>query len=489
MKPTKEQQAVIDLVAKSNKVKVNAVAGGGKTSVLSMVALSQQKPSLYIAFNKAMADEAKVKFPDHVMCMTAHSMAYRATGGEYGRKVNIGSQRFKLRKNLGQSSKEIVELFNIKDTMVEAGVIFTAISTAALVKRTVNNFEFSADKEITKRNIPKYETNKRIAKLESSDEFKETYYDMVVGHAKKLWDLRRDTENDIYCTHDTYLKVYQLSNPKLDYDVIYLDEAQDSNACLLDVVNNQKGKVVIVGDRYQSIYQWRGAVNAMDTIVCPESQLTHSFRYGQAVADIATLVLDGEMVVKGHPDIHTEVGYIPRFLKATKLYRTNAALMTDALDDIMSGIYVEIGINVQDFKNVLISLDALYRGDMKKVTHDTITVYTDWSDFMDYVQANDPEAKRLMTLHKKWIKDIENITILLDKYKKPKSPQYRYYTAHRSKGLEWDNVILGNDFPDAETIRSNDQERNLLYVAATRATKRLQINDTIQEMIEYEQGR
>jgi hypothetical protein len=33
---------------------------------------------------------------------------------------------------------------------------------------------------------------------------------------------------DIYMSHDGYLKIYQLSKPKLpDYDCILIDEAQD----------------------------------------------------------------------------------------------------------------------------------------------------------------------------------------------------------------------------------------------------------------------
>ena len=55
---------------------------------------------------------------------------------------------------------------------------------------------------------------------------------------------------------------------------------------------------------------------------------------------------------------------------------------------------------------------------------------------------------------------------------------YTVSTAHRSKGLEWENVALCNDFPDVFALEGDeyDDELNLLYVAATRAKKTLVIN-------------
>ena len=54
-------------------------------------------------------------------------------------------------------------------------------------------------------------------------------------------------------------------------------------------------------------------------------------------------------------------------------------------------------------------------------------------------------------------------------------------TAHKSKGMEWDNVIVGDDFP-VDTILKlphekgyNQQEINLFYVACTRAKLNIQL--------------
>ena len=65
-KPTEEQQAIIDLALKGENVVINAYAGAAKTTTCAMIAKAVVKPSLYLAFNKAMAEEAKQKMPSHV---------------------------------------------------------------------------------------------------------------------------------------------------------------------------------------------------------------------------------------------------------------------------------------------------------------------------------------------------------------------------------------------------------------------------------------
>lgn len=60
-------------------------------------------------------------------------------------------------------------------------------------------------------------------------------------------------------------------------------------------------------------------------------------------------------------------------------------------------------------------------------------------------------------------------------------------TAHRSKGLEWDTVVLNDDFNDISNplISAEDRrdELNLLYVAATRARKMLILNEIVRQVV------
>jgi hypothetical protein len=66
--PTTEQQVIIDLATEGNNLSIQAFAGASKTTSCMMIAKAIKKPSIYIAFNKSIAEEASEKFPFHVDC-------------------------------------------------------------------------------------------------------------------------------------------------------------------------------------------------------------------------------------------------------------------------------------------------------------------------------------------------------------------------------------------------------------------------------------
>jgi superfamily I DNA/RNA helicase len=79
--PTQEQQRARDAFAAGGDLAVVAGAGTGKTSTLMLMAEATSKPGLYLTFNRATADDARSRFGQNVLCRTAHSIAFRATGG------------------------------------------------------------------------------------------------------------------------------------------------------------------------------------------------------------------------------------------------------------------------------------------------------------------------------------------------------------------------------------------------------------------------
>jgi len=72
---TDEQEAIIDTVKNSNHniIKIAARAGSGKTStLLETVKSCNPKSAIYLAYNTAIAKEAKQKFPSCTNCFTIH---------------------------------------------------------------------------------------------------------------------------------------------------------------------------------------------------------------------------------------------------------------------------------------------------------------------------------------------------------------------------------------------------------------------------------
>ena len=67
--------------------------------------------------------------------------------------------------------------------------------------------------------------------------------------------------------HDFYLKMFQFTKVYLPYDVILVDEAQDTSGVMLSIIKRQEhARRIFVGDSYQQIYAFRHAVNSLDRV-------------------------------------------------------------------------------------------------------------------------------------------------------------------------------------------------------------------------------
>ena len=73
-----------------------------------------------------------------------------------------------------------------------------------------------------------------------------------------------------------------------------LDKAQEADPVILGLLERHRGARIIVGDKYQQLYQWRGAVNALSRLHSDSAELslTQTFRFGAGVAAWANQVLE-----------------------------------------------------------------------------------------------------------------------------------------------------------------------------------------------------
>lgn len=481
--PTSEQQAIIDQRNLGQSFKVEAVAGSGKTATVQLMAEScPDLVCLYLAFNKVAAVEAEGKMPPNTHCCTTHSKAYAAFGADYRHKLSRPRGGY---VNVAGTVKEIVRYYGIKDfPNVNAAYM------AMLAKKAVASYESSGALTLTRQHINTYELRKKELTCKSlGREFNFNHIMAVVEDlAKAIWKDRVDIDSPVLITHDTYLKLWQLSEPDLSaYDVIFLDEAQDTSDCVIDIVNRQKGQIIVVGDSYQAIYAWRGAVNALGKIATASLPLSQSFRYGPDVATIARYILNDAMVVKGWEELDTKVGMVDKDKPYTKLFRTNMAIIREGVSLLRNGQQVEIVADIAGFNRKLDSIDHLRFGNLTKVKHEDIVIFKSWRELEEEAEASGGEIKLLRKLVLQ--DNYRQIRTALKNYTKPVNPDIVLTTAHKSKGMEYEQVILADDFPDVfdsktgEYSELDDMERNLLYVAATRATKVLQVNQTVLSII------
>lgn len=492
--PTQEQNQVVELAKKQDRLRINASAGSAKTSTLVLCAHNLPGKSLYLAFNKNMAEEARSKFPGHVEVRTTHSLAYRDIGVDYEHKLT--RPRGEYRNVLGTGS-EIARHFKMAAYVLDSETSVSSSAMGLAVKMTVNSFEYSGDKTLSEKHV-NYHVISHVLKKKSFD--KKEYIRRVLRTANKLWFKRVDKKDDTIITHDTYMKIWQLTEPDLmkGREIIYLDEAQDTNPCLLDVITKQRGgKIILVGDKFQKIYGWRGAVDAMNLVQWDECQLTKSFRFGEQLATVArNVVLNNNMEsiisINGFEKKSTEiVDKLPSNIKSGVwyIYRTNAQLLLDALDFIQKGVKVAVCVDVNDFVSKIESALALKRGEKKGVKHIDLIPFSSWGEFVSESKLTKGENNRVVKI----IQGGEDARVLelLKNYKPVKNPDIVLITAHKSKGLENEYVVLSNDF---EPLTLNEQtskvefvsdgERNLLYVALTRAKELLVVNTAIKEILQ-----
>jgi len=174
-----------------------------------------------------------------------------------------------------------------------------------------------------------------------------------------------------------------------------LDEAQDTNQVVLGLLQRQPCQIVYVGDRYQQIYEWRGAVNAMEQLVgCDEASLTQSFRFGTPIARAASLVLNmlGEkQTLRGNPEVDSSVAIESTPTRAI-LARTNAALIVELLGAVRSRKRPFIVGGTGELARLLTDAAELKKGHPS--TAPELFGFRNWQEVADFADTEEGEGIR-----------------------------------------------------------------------------------------------
>lgn len=461
MKPTIEQAAIVEAAVAGHNVAVQALAGCAKSSTLYLIAKAlPQKRILYMAFNKAIVEEATGKMPSNCVCKTVHSIAYGYSNPSIIKKLR-GKKPYnpQLATDLGLSFITVVDEFN-------EDVRLSPLRLLGWVRKTVLRYMQSSDKVLTKKHTyidPDYFDMTHIG-----DAFSE-----VLIAAKKLWEIYINPDNPMAVPHDVYLKLFGLSGVDMGYDLILTDESADVNGAMYSILDSQKNsQKVYCGDSYQKIYSFTGSVELKpdDSFVC--LTLGTSFRYGQGVADNAQIILDKlgcpqKLIGLGKP---TEVDELR--IPDAIICRTNATVLSEYINLKQSHPSLKVNITcdtqqILDFANALIELD-----EKGKTYHHLLKGFVSSGQLYNWIKATDEDVdvdlERLARLCRKV--GVEKISVVLEEHIDHKHADVTITTAHKSKGLEWNCVKLSHDFPVVLASEDNvDEELRLFYVASTRA--------------------
>ncbi len=463
--PTDEQHAIVAQYRAGGDLVVEAGAGTGKSSTLRLLGQADTgRRGLYLAFNKTIATDAARTFPKTVTCRTAHSLAYQAVAKPY-------AHRLKAPRLRAQDVAVILADLNPKAFDLGIDVLHRA-GQARIAAATVTRFQQSADVEPLAAHVPD------VPGLRPDEQ--QIVVAASVMLAKSIWADLQQHDGRCRYTHDTYLKMWALTRPRLHVDTVMLDEAQDTNPVLADLVDHQThAQRIPVGDQCQAIYGWRGARDAMADWTWPRLCLSQSFRFGPALAEHANQwldLLDANLRLTGHGPYDTEVGYVAE--PDAVLTRGNVGALVAANRERDNGRKAAIVGGTKEIKQLAFAARDLQDG--RPTDHPELLGFDDWTAVQEYCQE-DADGSDLATFVRlidrfghRWVLGVA------DDFATEQGAEVVVSTAHKAKGREWPRVQIAGDFPqpgdkrpDGTPVDITREDAMLAYVAVTRAREQL----------------
>lgn len=284
MTPSKFQQDIMDWLQLSDgNAIIKARAGSGKTSTLVMLSdlLPDNARAIFLAFNKSIQVELSTRLPRNVECATFHSACMRALKRSLPKESAArdwvqGSKMQQILDDMTAADERITDVRNgiLKLIgLMKANMLLPDCAAADIVSLIdEHEIDFEVDNDwITPADI--------------------------LAFTREA--LQRSNDQTRYIDFDDMLYMTATRNCVLQkYTHIFIDEAQDTNKVqrvLLERMLGRTGRLIAVGDESQAIYGFRGADStAMQqistTFNCTPFPLSVSYRCATAIVELAQTI-------------------------------------------------------------------------------------------------------------------------------------------------------------------------------------------------------
>ena len=465
MKPTQEQIKIYEEIENTeNHVVINAGAGTGKTTTIVSASQRIDCNAAFLAFNKSIATELAERLPSNVEAKTFHAFGFAAIRNAGLRtKVNNRKCHYIVQELLGKDcyTAPITKLVSlVKGSMIDGKDV---ASIRKLIDEYNISFESYREEEQAIQAIPSILT---LCKTQ-------TYH---IDFDDMIW--------------------LPLANnyPLPHYEMVFVDEAQDFNEAqrelIVRVVNG--GRCIIVGDRNQAIYGFRGAdSNSISRFIerltveserdvtelplsiswrCPKSVVAEANRY------VSEFTCPDE-AIDGAVFVNAQFNPQPQDMV---LCRYNAPLV---------GAFYEL---VSEGKSAYILGRDMTKGLVKAVQRITKNNHMGVDEFKQlFLQDFEFNYAKLMNNNKQnqafaledkrdcimiFVEKATTVGGIIEEIKRVfdgnDKGEIMLSTVHKAKGLEADNVyVLATErMPHP---KGGTEENNICYVAITRAKKNL----------------
>ena len=527
--PSKYQEALYSWVKnpkpKSRVAVVEAVAGSGKTttSIQAVQHIPENQSVIYIAFNRDIVTSVSDKLPAGrdrpVTCRTFNSIGHRTWCKHTGNfKINIdGHLNYKFigecMDSDGILSKEV------RATLSDAMSKRVAPEHLKRYNKILSQ-SMSRDRQDMARLVGLCKASGVIPQHVQDQGFFGVYPDryenivQIIDAAGIVFVLN---DAAVYIAQHCLRRTFEESEETIDYDSqIYLpvvvgarfekydwvlaDEVQDTSPMqqyILEHLMHDKSRLIAVGDSRQAIYAWRGAgcqsMNDLKTKFNAESfPLSICYRCPKKIVEHAKEIVPHIEWFEGQIDGTIE--YLDTFdvrlftSQDIVLCRNWSPLMELAQKLIAQKIpFRMLGKEQNSLSRLVAKMDAAsleelehkfgeYLAREKKRLTKNSQEYK-FGDIEDRVESILKFIPKLKESERTVNGLINLINYIFDAGELEKRPAVTLSTCHRSKGGEWDHVFLLDAHrmpsPYAKTEEALMQERNLEYVARSRAKKTL----------------
>lgn len=380
-------------------------------------------------------------------------------------------------------------LEHLKEQLLQRGYVLEPRSMEVVYKKLVNAEE---SKYITKLTllvchfISNFKT--QGYKAEKFDEFKSKIQNVrtrlfldicsvcYMEYQKSLREKHCIDFEDMINESAELLRKKQIAKERLDFKYIIVDEYQDISRQRYNLVRELSklcdAKIVAVGDDWQSIYAFSGSILPLFTRFCQEVgygqelKITRTYRNAQEIIDIA-----GTFIQRNSSQIKKELISPKRIVNPVIIHTYSEEVSKKEA----GGRYYNMGVAVN---KAIAEILENNRNEGKSQVSSILLIGRYGFD-----------AKHLC-YSKEFMYDEKSGRVYSSQYRS--QVKLQFMTAHSSKGLSADNVIIINakddiygfpskvdDDPVLSLVVSNDhsynyaEERRLFYVALTRTKNRV----------------
>lgn len=457
--PTEEQSAIYH-AARSTRTNlmISALAGTGKTTVLEQIQLiAREKPILYLVFNKKNADEAAERMLSTTIVRTLNGMGHRvwALGRDVG-KPDARKPGNILREMASAAKRGDREAIWVAYDQVVAGV-----NLAKALGYVPEGARGSPQRLISQSDFHSHLD-------ERPDDFVSSLIDAVlVRSIHQAFTGTIDYNDQVYMP-----ALWRGTFPK--FPLVMVDEYQDlspvNHALISRLVT---GRIIGVGDPWQNIYGFRGASaggmgQAITQYGMSSANLSISFRCPSAIVNHVRARVPHFRALRSGGLVSLPDRLDASLIRddSTIICRNNAPLFSVAFRLLSSGRSVSVAGSDIGPRVVKIMTKL---GPESMTRAQTLDAISNWLDEKLAAESKTaPDIAECMRVFARHGSDLGSAISYAEHLFK-QTGSIRLMTGHKSKGLEFDDVI----HLDPWLCKDTEQDQNLRYVISTRSKDRL----------------